>query len=265
MALFNKTRGFTVIPNDILNRDDMSLKAKGLFAYLNSKPDGWNFSVKGVSKQTKDGEDSIASGMKELEKLGYLKRLPRKNDKNQFTGFDYYIYSESIIESPNGGFPDTGKAVHGISGTGKLPNHSNKELSKKDISNNKEETASGFGLFENSQIENLPQKVLSYLNSKKGLTDLQGYKLEANLKYFKKLASKYKYEDFTKVIDSKCEKWFSGKNATAKTKAWFRPSTLFGDKFENYLVEANETHYTPDNGAGSDNFVEYETTDNDLL
>lgn len=55
------------MPNALLNQSDISLKAKGLFAYIQSKPDGWDFSSERIANDHTDGRDGIRSALKELE------------------------------------------------------------------------------------------------------------------------------------------------------------------------------------------------------
>jgi len=62
------------VPNELLNRADISLRAKGLFAFLQSKPDGYIVSKKDIVQHTKEEITSIRSTLRELEKAGYLDR-----------------------------------------------------------------------------------------------------------------------------------------------------------------------------------------------
>lgn len=65
--------GYTIVSNEIANRTDMSLKAKGLLWYLLSKPDDWSFSMASLAKYAgSDGKDSVKAGVEELKRLGYL-------------------------------------------------------------------------------------------------------------------------------------------------------------------------------------------------
>lgn len=59
---------FGVVPNDLLNDKTISLKAKGLFAYIQSKPDDWDFSSERIALDHTDGRDSVRSAIIELEK-----------------------------------------------------------------------------------------------------------------------------------------------------------------------------------------------------
>lgn len=65
---------FTQVANSVLQDNNLSLKAKGLFAYIYSKPDGWDFSYVRMAEEHKESKNTILSVIQELEKQGYLKR-----------------------------------------------------------------------------------------------------------------------------------------------------------------------------------------------
>lgn len=91
---------FGVVPTSLLNDNDISLKAKGLFAYIQSKPENWNFSAERISLQTKDGLDSVRSAIKELEYFGYLQRVKSRNNKG-YIDVDYVLNAErTSIKNP---------------------------------------------------------------------------------------------------------------------------------------------------------------------
>lgn len=83
---------YTVVMNEVLNYKTMSLKAKGLYAFLCSKPSGWNFSYDGLTHQLKEGEKSIRSGIKELVEHKLLIRVPKKNKEGEFKGWDWILH-----------------------------------------------------------------------------------------------------------------------------------------------------------------------------
>ena len=68
------TNKFTVVSNSVVRNEHLSWKARGIFGYLWSMPDDWNFYETEVVKHAPDGRDSLRSGLEELEKFGYLKR-----------------------------------------------------------------------------------------------------------------------------------------------------------------------------------------------
>lgn len=108
MALIKIQRFFGAVPNDLLNDPEISFKAKGLYAYLNSKPDNWDFSVEGIASQVKDGVDSVRTGIHELEKSGYLKRVKHQNEKG-FWDVDYMLFECPTDEESYLGKSDAGK------------------------------------------------------------------------------------------------------------------------------------------------------------
>ncbi len=75
-------KSYTVIDNHVIQDTKLSWKAKGLFVYLWSQSDEWNFYEKEVVKHSSDGISGLRSGLAELEKYGYLKR-ERKRSKGQ--------------------------------------------------------------------------------------------------------------------------------------------------------------------------------------
>lgn len=60
----------------------MSLKAKGLHCYMLSMKDDWIFYIDVMVKDLKEGEKAIRSALNELQKFGYARRYPeRENGK----------------------------------------------------------------------------------------------------------------------------------------------------------------------------------------
>lgn len=80
MRVINPNRNFTIVSNEIYQHG-LSLKAIGLYGYICSKPDGWDFSVSGTASQVEEGKDAIRSAISELEEKGFLRRRQvRKSD-----------------------------------------------------------------------------------------------------------------------------------------------------------------------------------------
>lgn len=112
-------------PNKLLNDEKISAKAKGLFTFLQSKPDGWKFSTRRITSQQKEGKDAISSGLNELEKAGYLRRKSTKDGKGKWSGYDYFLADYPFTDNPLTDKPLTDKGV----------TLSNKEYSNKEYSN----------------------------------------------------------------------------------------------------------------------------------
>ena len=75
-------KGFTTQCNVLIEDTRPTWKAKGIFQYLWSRPDDWVYYQEEVATHAADGVKSLRSGLKELEKYGYLKRSRvRENGK----------------------------------------------------------------------------------------------------------------------------------------------------------------------------------------
>lgn len=59
-------------PNEIIFNPDLSLKAKGLWLYMNAKPDGWYFAAERIAEECADGATSVRTALKELAEFGLL-------------------------------------------------------------------------------------------------------------------------------------------------------------------------------------------------
>lgn len=63
---------FTQVPNGLLYDSAISFKAKGIWAYMSAKPEGWNFSANRIAEETKEERKAILAGLKELSEAGYI-------------------------------------------------------------------------------------------------------------------------------------------------------------------------------------------------
>ena len=84
---------FTTVDNTVLNDTELSWKAKGLFVYLWSQADEWEFYETEVVKHSTDGIRSMRAGLHELEEKGYLSRK-RKRVENRLKG-SIWLLSET--------------------------------------------------------------------------------------------------------------------------------------------------------------------------
>lgn len=79
---------FTQVPNCVLTDIRISLKAKGLYAYLLSKPDDWEFHTECILEEIREGATAFYSAIKELIEAGYVIRY-QINENGQFSGTVY--------------------------------------------------------------------------------------------------------------------------------------------------------------------------------
>jgi len=160
---------FGIVPNALLNNKDVSMKSKGLFAFMQSKPEGWNFSVEKLSFLCKESKLSISKGLQELECFGFLTREKHQSG-NGFT-VDYSLFFESVKENPIYQKPIIGNPtienptienpIIGNPIVRKSANNSNKDISKKDISK-KEEREGSLAFFEINYPERFERLMMQF-------------------------------------------------------------------------------------------------------
>lgn len=109
---------FTMVPNELLNSPSISLKAKGMYSYMFSKPHNWNFTIRSISSQIPEGVDSISNSINELKTYVWLEYEKLSSGKGIYT-----LVFEPNSENPNQGNPNKEKPVC---------------ISNKDITNNKD-------------------------------------------------------------------------------------------------------------------------------
>jgi hypothetical protein len=204
---------FTAIPNTILNDVNLSWKAKGIFSFLASKPDTWQFSMAYIVKQATGGKSSLQSGIKELEEAGYLRRERMYDENRQFKGYMYILEEGSKTRQ-------TENPVAGKSGCRKTVLHSNTDISNTDISNTNT-NYQGFVDFWNE---------LYQTNYK--LTDKKKGQINARLQTFTK-------QEIGEAIRNRHEDaWLNteGKDYLSSWDAFWRSD----DKVDRYLNRADE-------------------------
>lgn len=96
MSVFRvqKNKNYTVMSNKHLTDKRLSLKTIGLLSLILSLPDSWDYSQAGLAQLCKDGEDSVRSGLKEMEKFGYLRRIRERDASGKLKGVIYHIYED---------------------------------------------------------------------------------------------------------------------------------------------------------------------------
>ena len=92
--------GYTVLPNQILRDETLTLQAKGLFCMMASFPENWDFTVKGLATVSGCGRDKIRAALKNLEDAGYLLREQGHSETGQFAANLFILYDEKIAPLP---------------------------------------------------------------------------------------------------------------------------------------------------------------------
>lgn len=218
MSNFKKIQGnFVATSRQVAQDERLTWKARGIFLYLASMNENWNFYVDEIAKHSPQGKEALQGGIKELEKYGYLKRVRTRKEKGHLSTFDWELYFEPVcLQQEN---PFEGKTLR----QEKRPlisNNNNKE--QETISNNRNNILSSCSI---------PyQEIVEYLNKRTGKKFK--YKSKATQRLIKARWNEgFELDDFKKVIDNKCLDWLKDE----KMSEYLRPATLFGTKFESYL------------------------------
>ena len=122
---------YTIIANGALEDSRLSWKARGVLAYLLSKPDNWRVIVAHLVTQGPDGKAAITAALEELELYGYIRRTARRNVGGKYDGYDSEVFeSPDETASENQTFDRDRLSGHGKSDTNKDGGLTRTELTK---------------------------------------------------------------------------------------------------------------------------------------
>lgn len=88
----DKKENFTVMGNYHLRSKNLSLKAIGLLCKVLSLPEGWDFSVAGLTAICKESKQAVMTALDELKEWGYLELTKLTPDKTA-SGRIEYVYT----------------------------------------------------------------------------------------------------------------------------------------------------------------------------
>ncbi len=74
----------------------LSWRARGILAYLLSKPDDWKVLVQDLANGGKEGRDAVQAALKELESIGYATIQTARAENGQLAGKTWTIREEPI-------------------------------------------------------------------------------------------------------------------------------------------------------------------------
>lgn len=130
-----KKRGsYTALSNEIINDSRLNLRSLGLFLYMWSKPDNWNFTLDNIAKARNVGRDQIKHALQELKKYGYVQYEKQKDGSGVYHMDDRNrersMKSPKVDNPPKGEKeqPKGGKATGGKSTPSYNTIMSNKEI-----------------------------------------------------------------------------------------------------------------------------------------
>ena len=89
-----KNGDYTVLANAPLNDERLSWEARGMLAYLLSKPNDWTVNSRALVKRAPAGRAKVQRILRELEKYGYLERRKVRGEHGRF------VWESIVREAP---------------------------------------------------------------------------------------------------------------------------------------------------------------------
>lgn len=89
---------FTMIANLFARDPNVTPRACRLYVYLMSHATGWKVSVKAAQNATGMGRGTVYAAINDLRKLGYIRRIDRKDENGQFSGNSYKVLGYPLPE-----------------------------------------------------------------------------------------------------------------------------------------------------------------------
>jgi uncharacterized phage protein (TIGR02220 family) len=275
-----RQNGFTIVSNVARLEKSISFRALGLLTYLMGLPEGWSITIESLATVKTDGRTSVTAGLNELMNVGFLQRTRRYengrfvcydyiiSDEKDFsttqqdTAANIDDYQQTVdYRNTESGKPEYGKPESGNTESGK-PDFSISDFRKPDHLYNKEDNNKDYNKHtvdlkidsagevdkpsEHKQEVNTPtapkkdkyaDTAISIITELNTVTSRNFRQTDANMKYIRaRLREGFTPDDFNAVIAFKTSQW----SARADMKAYLRPETLFGAKFDAYLQEARQ-------------------------
>lgn len=136
---------YTNISNILARDKRLTWKARGIFLYMWSQADNWQFYVREIASHAVDGERALTSGLKELEKYGYLIRKHRIAKHGGFAGMDWILTDRPEINKTS----EEHQLQNNIDGK-------KAENSEKNVQNVSDTKCTGYDLYpiQNSSLRN---------------------------------------------------------------------------------------------------------------
>ncbi|WP_405583310.1 hypothetical protein [Streptomyces sp. NBC_01190] len=119
------TRGFTVLPNTLLQDRRLSYTARGLLADLLSRPDGWSEDGRRMADTSPQGRLAVAKALRELAAFGYYRVDKIRRADGTFIS-ESHVYdlpqpTPDLTRPGSGAAPAGGRGTNPVKGRGKVP------------------------------------------------------------------------------------------------------------------------------------------------
>lgn len=246
LRITKRENPYAQIDKRCLNDNRLSWRARGILAYLLSKPNDWEVVVNDLVKGGKEGREAVQAALIELKNLGYASIEICRAENGQLAGKRWIIHEEPIngfsVHRSGTDRPENRPTVFPTDGKSAPTNNdlTNNDLTEKDIPDF--ETPDTFDQAPEKKkkapsVSAPPPEVIQvveYLNQLTGAAYRPGTKTTAGM-VKARLSDGFTVEDFETVIAFKCRQWLNDK----KMRDYLRPETLFSPShFEGYLNQA---------------------------
>lgn len=142
----NKENPFVMLDKRPLNDASLSWGAKGMLAYLLSKPDNWQVNMKHLVGESTNGRDATYTIMRELIGARYCTRVTMRDEAGRVTKTEYVVSEHPLPENPDTDNPDTENPY--VNNTDSNENESNNIFDEEETPPEKIETQNVFKVYE---------------------------------------------------------------------------------------------------------------------
>lgn len=198
--VFNKFKNYTIISNLILTDESLSLEEKGLFCYLFSKPDGWEFHYNAMKKELQEKSDkTIRKILNRLVETGYITKCQVNSTNGHFGGISIKFTDKSFVQQNNKNTDCPNLPFGENTDCPNLPSGKNGESvkmpSNNTYNNNNTNLISTTNISNNINNNIYNNKNKKYIDNNINNTQSNSIKLEQN--------DKLLYESYKKILETK--------------------------------------------------------------
>ena len=90
----------TIVDQKFARDERLHWKSRGVFLYLWSQADNWDFNMNEVARHAPDGLAALKTALDELEKYGYLKRERIRDDLGHLKNAEWKLSDSPIFDFP---------------------------------------------------------------------------------------------------------------------------------------------------------------------
>jgi hypothetical protein len=109
---------YTILASETLRDSRLSFRARGIHAFVMSHPDHWRIDALSISREGKEGRESVRAALGELREFRYLVTTRSQDARGRFTT-ESVMYERPQPETPGAtedGFPGVGSPGVGSPG-----------------------------------------------------------------------------------------------------------------------------------------------------